>query len=646
MDTRNKDEIIAELTQLGLTNIKIGIKFIKKFEIVDVANFGEEQLKKLLACLEKNNLRIIDYSILCNDFENIEEKIKNIQLIQASVPNGNIEIDGKLGKRIRTEEIFISATGRKESVRICQGRVRVLLDMLMPIYNIFQKYLRDNEVLNIVSKYDMGNGEESVEYQRGVLIDDVTQLSKEQAIKLKKSGIDVIQIKNDYSNNYPDQYEINKYLAIMDSLQELVKGIDLDLPEARKFELIYRRVCKGIEYDYIAAYPKGDEEREYSARVITTCGNLENGLLEKKCICSGYAEILRNALLLCGIDCKRVCGKIYEDEKKIIEQGFELMWNEYQKEGEKSYRKTEKGLFYQEQHAWNKVKINGEWFNVDATWDRPNIIAGSQPSHALKSDEYIEQQEKKIDFGGPKCERNATQEELDTIFPIEEPEDKRAFYYNMYPEYAETTLGKEIIELMMQSYENDAEILSWSENILKNGTPIDVIKQEIYRLHPTWREYRKTKVGIAVMWLLEAGALESDILKINENCYFDQNGVTIEEIHEEIYKQQRIEEQRQKKLDKQKQEGIEEKNQEETEQIQQIQEELKEPIQEENNKKKGKNPIQDVAASNIKLSTINEVTSNIKDEATNNIKAKITSTIKDKATSKVIPSQEEQDERE
>ena len=210
---------------------------------------------------------------------------------------------------------------------------------------------------------------------------------------------------------------------------------------------------------------------------------------------------------------------------------------------------------------------------------------------------------------------------------------------------------------MMQSYENDAEILSWSENILKNGTPIDVIKQEIYRLHPTWREYRKTKVGIAVMWLLEAGALESDILKINENCYFDQNGVTIEEIHEEIYKQQRIEEQRQKELDKQKQEGIEEKNQEETDekmqeeieqiqQIQQIQEELKEPIQEENNKKKGKNPIQDVAASNIKLSTINEVTSNIKDEATNNIKAKITDTIKDKATSKVIPSQEEQDERE
>ena len=85
---------------------------------------------------------------------------------------------------------------------------------------------------------------------------------------------------------------------------------------------------------------------------------------------------------------------------------------------------------------------------------------------------------------------------------------------------------------------------------------------------------------------------------------------------------------------------------EQIQQIQQIQEELKEPIQEENNKKKGKNPIQDVAASNIKLSTINEVTSNIKDEATNNIKAKITDTIKDKATSKVIPSQEEQDERE
>ena len=623
MDARNKDEIIAELTQMGIKNGYIGLNYITDFEIVDVANFGEEQLKKLLTFLEKNNLRIRKYIIPCNDFENIEEKIKNIQLIQARVPNGSIEIDGELGKRISIEEIFISATGRKESSRVCQGRVQVTLDMLMPIYNVFQKNLGDNEILNIVSKYDMGTGEESIKYQRGVLIDDVTQLSKEQAIKLKESGIEIVQIKNDYSDNYPDQYEINKYIAIMDSLQELVKGIDLELPEVRKFELIYRRVCKGIEYDYVAAYPKGDEEIEYSMRMITACGNLENGLLEKKCVCSGYAEILRNALLLCEIECKRVSGKIYKDEETLIKQGFELNWDEYRKKGEKPYKKTEKGLFYQEQHAWNKVKINGKWFNVDATWDRPNVVAGLQPSHALKSDEYIEQQEKKIDFGGPKCERNATQEELNVIFPIfpiEEPEDERAFYYDMYPEYAKTTLGNEIIKLMMQSYENDAEILNWSENILRNGTPIDVIKQEIYRLHPTWREYKKTKVGLAVMRLLEAGALESDILKINENCYFDENGVTIEEIHEEIYKQQRREEQSQKELDKQKQEGIEEKN------------------QEENNKKKGKNPIQDVVASNIKLSTINEVT--------NNIKAKITSTIKDKETSKVITSQEEQYERE
>ncbi len=228
--------------------------------------------------------------------------------------------------------------------------------------------------------------------------------------------------------------------------------------------------------------------------------SLEGGLLDKKSVCRGYSVILRNALISCGIDCECIAGY---------------------SEGEG--------------HAWNKVKINGEWFNVDATWDRPDIVAGMQPRHALKSDEYIREYDKKEGFGGPLCLRNARQEEIDRIFTLDKyRKNELISYYKMYPQYARTPLGREIIQLMLESVENDAEILNWDENILEHGTSIDIIKNEILRVHPTWQEYRKTKSGLAVMRLLEGGMTESDILRLDENYCFDENGVDIEAIKNEI----------------------------------------------------------------------------------------------------------------
>lgn len=66
-------------------------------------------------------------------------------------------------------------------------------------------------------------------------------------------------------------------------------------------------------------------------------GNVFNeygALIDGRCVCDGYAKAFDLLMLLLGIDCYRVTG-------------------------------TADGG----NHAWNKVKLGGQWYNVDVTWD-------------------------------------------------------------------------------------------------------------------------------------------------------------------------------------------------------------------------------------------------------------------------------------
>lgn len=55
-------------------------------------------------------------------------------------------------------------------------------------------------------------------------------------------------------------------------------------------------------------------------------------------------------------------------------------------------------------HAWNKVKIDGQWYNVDTTWDDPSIpgnennVSGSENSeNFLRSDAFIAQTRRQLE---------------------------------------------------------------------------------------------------------------------------------------------------------------------------------------------------------------------------------------------------------
>ena len=100
-----------------------------------------------------------------------------------------------------------------------------------------------------------------------------------------------------------------------------------------------------------------DGIKEYSHINESKSSNLENGLLERKCVDAGYAEILKNCLAVLGISSKIVRGNFA-------------------------------GIG--EEHIWNQVKIDDVWYNVDLSLDSKRMSGtkktNNKPTYCLISD--------------------------------------------------------------------------------------------------------------------------------------------------------------------------------------------------------------------------------------------------------------------
>lgn len=142
------------------------------------------------------------------------------------------------------------------------------------------------------------------------------------------------------STNQRLLYSKTKYVEILQKIDEMFGDVETAKVGDKDSELetfleVYKRMS-AVAYDYYAVSAEGKN----NGRLGATCRNLEGGILEGKCVCAGYAEILRNVLAQKGVEAKYISG---------MQEG------------------AGPG------HAWNQVKIGGAWFNVDITWDRNEL---------------------------------------------------------------------------------------------------------------------------------------------------------------------------------------------------------------------------------------------------------------------------------
>lgn len=148
-------------------------------------------------------------------------------------------------------------------------------------------------------------------------------------------------------NKYDVLINDAKVATVYNKAKDIVNNITTsNMSDLEKELAIHEYVVKNTAYDYDNYINETVPEDSYTAY-----GTLING----KAVCQGYADTMKLLLNLAGIEAKVVVG------------------------------------YAGEPHAWNLVKIDGEYYHLDATWDDPVPDAGDKVRYTYfnLSDEEI-----------------------------------------------------------------------------------------------------------------------------------------------------------------------------------------------------------------------------------------------------------------
>ena len=118
--------------------------------------------------------------------------------------------------------------------------------------------------------------------------------------------------------------------AVTERLGEVLTafGFDETTSDYQKVRTIYDYICSHVRYDYVR------RKNTHQHMNSTAYG----ALIQQTATCQGYCALLYRMLRETGIDCRIVTGTAYSAGRA-------------------------------EFHAWNIAKLDGKYYNLDATWD-------------------------------------------------------------------------------------------------------------------------------------------------------------------------------------------------------------------------------------------------------------------------------------
>lgn len=145
-----------------------------------------------------------------------------------------------------------------------------------------------------------------------------------------------------------DLYSISDYQKVKHRINEFLLDVEENngTNEFDIFMKIYLKIISEIRYDY--SVTRDSEDSVSKIKNLYTHRNLIGALVDKNCVCAGYAKALRELAEFRDID----SINIENDEHT---------------------------------HLFNQVKINGKWYYADVTFDYSNVQSGNELSNCLVS---------------------------------------------------------------------------------------------------------------------------------------------------------------------------------------------------------------------------------------------------------------------
>ena len=238
------------------------------------------------------------------------------------------------------------------------------------------------ETKDVINTLDAGLDAEGV-------INQVEKIKDLNIKDLENKNIKYVSFKSDFGGYYQRKYynakELYKIQRKIHAIERKVMPFFLkqeNISEKEIFTRLYLELGRTMEYDdnACALISKPDRTTKEDLKVKNS-QNLTAGVLSKKTVCAGFADIIQ-----------RICADFN------IEADFVAATNNKD-----------------EGHAWTRVKLDGKYYFVDLTWDLKNIKENKTPKleYFLKSladfkhEEFTNNPEKfQGKFDITKCECN------------------------------------------------------------------------------------------------------------------------------------------------------------------------------------------------------------------------------------------------
>ena len=249
--------------------------------------------------------------------------------------NGGSALDGTPRDAILLKENGFVNLFKMMSIHINnQEDFQYLKDHFQELKEVQGNYFFTKEMMvNLPHNHEIFNHKYNLE------INSINELNSEYLEFLEKEGrgfnkIFLVGFNSNYSFNTRELSDLKE------RLNEIItnNGIDINKNELLKFLKIYKVIGRNVEYEKYKGW--------------------DVALRDKKATCFGYSELLSLMLDSVGIESVVLKGESYINE---IREG----------------------------HAWNQVKINGQWYNCDLTWDSDRMRKDKPVQYCLRSDEFF-----------------------------------------------------------------------------------------------------------------------------------------------------------------------------------------------------------------------------------------------------------------
>lgn len=448
------NEILGYLNNLEELNIYINNGMIKGLNLNSI---NSSKLKKIN--LQGIDLRDVDFEKFSKDNPNIEDirfhacifldtDYKSLDnwimknYMRLLKPEDSFQKEEEKERYIyldRNDENYLTKIkqydGRKNiTLVLTSSEAKLLIGQIPKNINV-QILIKDASELS-VDDLEKLEQEYSI---KNIKIDDPEQvLSREQKVpynieeyKRCRKVIDEILDKVDLTEDlYDKNREKRIFGQVIYYLAQHIRNYDVEniekennlhkliVEEEKRIEKLTGLNILNIPLDFKEKYDKLYKKyREIGIKPR----NMVGGLLNNTCVCAGFAEIVRNIFVCSGIEVRFVGGKTI--------------------------------FRFKSGHAWNQIKLDGVWYNMDLTYDLHRLLNNELPLYLLKSDkDFMPKHKGKFNLTNHKelhkCHISIPNNELmQLIYGEQEKEDKSDDYYPYY-DYFELNDGvsPEIIE--------------------------------------------------------------------------------------------------------------------------------------------------------------------------------------------------------